>query len=129
VDDLGEWPLCERHLQEMIDPWHHYLLPVHTKSSASQASRRRKPATGAPEKPGNPYGLTEREMQIAVLCRLPRRSIAEKLNLKEGTVKTHLRHIAWKMRVNSRQEIVQRMLEENVVETYLEALRSQDDLL
>ncbi len=62
--------------------------------------------TGAPViKPRNPFGLTERELQVASLSHLPRCKIAEQLGLSEMTVKVHLRKVLLKMRLKTRSEI------------------------
>jgi two-component system nitrate/nitrite response regulator NarP len=51
--------------------------------------------------------LTDREREVAALvCNgLPNKTVAQKLNVSEGTVKTHLHHIFQKLGVHGRAEM------------------------
>jgi DNA-binding NarL/FixJ family response regulator len=51
--------------------------------------------------------LTDREREVAALvCNgLPNKTVAQKLNVSEGTVKTHLHHIFQKLGVRGRSEL------------------------
>jgi two-component system nitrate/nitrite response regulator NarL len=51
--------------------------------------------------------LTDREREVAALvCSgLPNKTVAQKLNVAEGTVKTHLHHIFQKLGVQGRSEL------------------------
>jgi two-component system, NarL family, nitrate/nitrite response regulator NarL len=51
--------------------------------------------------------LTDREREVAALvCNgLSNKIVAQKLNVREGTVKTHLHHIFQKLGVQSRSEL------------------------
>jgi DNA-binding CsgD family transcriptional regulator len=51
--------------------------------------------------------LTDREREVAALVSngLPNKTVAHKLNVSEGTVKTHLHHIFQKLGVQDRSEL------------------------
>jgi DNA-binding CsgD family transcriptional regulator len=53
------------------------------------------------------YGLTKRQEEVAVLAvrGLPYKEIAERLTIREQTVRDHLREIFEKMKVKSRSEL------------------------
>jgi len=53
---------------------------------------------------GRRYNMTRRELQVArLICRgLDNRHIARALNIKEGTVKTHIRNIYRRLNVQNR---------------------------
>jgi len=80
-DALGELPLCAKHLKKVRGPWAGRPASLVRKSISSLASYA--PAlprhlTEMPVvKPQKPFGLTEREMQVATRSHLPRRKIAE----------------------------------------------------
>ena len=110
-DALGELPLCAKHLKKVRGPWAGRPASLVRKSISSLASYA--PAlprhlTEMPVvKPQKPFGLTEREMQVATRSHLPRRKIAEQLGLSEMTVKVHLRKVMLKMRVKTRGRIIE----------------------
>lgn len=110
-DVLGELPLCAKHLKKVSSSWAGRLAPLVRKAISSLASPTPplpRQAMRPPEaKPQHPFGLTEREMQVARLSHLPRRKIAEELGLSEMTVKVHLRQVMLKMRVKARSEIAE----------------------
>jgi len=56
--------------------------------------------------------LTDREREIVALVSeaLPNKLIARRLNLTEGTVKIHLHNIFRKLNVNTRSELILKML-------------------
>ena len=51
--------------------------------------------------------LTDREREVAALVcdGLPNKTVAQKLNVSEGTVKTHLHHIFQKLGVHDRAKL------------------------
>ncbi len=63
--------------------------------------------SGSFRKAVQPFNLSERECEVAVLLvqGLTYASIAERLCVSMNTAKTHVRHIYRKMNINSRQEL------------------------
>ncbi len=61
------------------------------------------------------YKLSSREIDVArLVCRgLTNEDVAESLNLKRGTVKTHLKHIFIKTRARNRITMLLRFIEDS----------------
>lgn len=61
---------------------------------------------GIPDKPEDPYGLTDRELDVLSLLnfRLSNREIADRLFITRNTVKDHLQNIYGKLGVHNRED-------------------------
>ena len=59
------------------------------------------------KKERNPFGLTDRELEIAILGakRLRNSEIAKRLYISENTVKYNMKHIFQKLSIKSRLEL------------------------
>ncbi|MBN1146871.1 MAG: hypothetical protein JXA78_06430 [Anaerolineales bacterium] len=116
VDDLGEWPMCADCLELALDefacmPLPDYrlqddpgifdeLVPIPSLGSSAPAQACIGAWPGA-----RPFGLTEREYQVAALAHLDNQHIAERLVITESTVQDHIRKILKKLKLRSRYEI------------------------
>jgi two-component system nitrate/nitrite response regulator NarL len=79
----------------------------HFANSKAVCSRNNQKAHMAESDVNNVTRLTDREREVAALvCNgLPSKTVAQKLNVSEGTVKTHLHHIFQKLGVRGRSEL------------------------
>lgn len=73
--------------------------------------RERVPSPSVPGQPGGPYGLSPRELEIALLVAqgLTNQKIAEQLFISVRTVETHLSRVFTKLGVSSRAGVAAKM--------------------
>lgn len=80
----------------------HHASPSETPYRIPGEIRKTQPSSGDDVPP-----LSERELDVAglIMDGLPNKTIAQRLELSEGTVKVHIRNIMIKFRANNRGEI------------------------
>ena len=67
------------------------------------------------------YGLTSRELQVAILlCRgFTNERIAKALDIKQGTVKTHLRNLYRRFRVKNKVRMILILIDDVINKFYI----------
>jgi DNA-binding CsgD family transcriptional regulator len=107
IDDLGEWPMCEECLKTVQDEYAHLPLPDwDAEILQGDDEFEDKYDRGDP-----PFGLTDRQYQIAQLTHLSNDEIAEQLNISPATVQDHFNAIHKKLGIRSRHEIPYKLLD------------------
>lgn len=102
VDKFGEWPICSACLAREIGVSSSEASPESHRPDNLLSSDHPDPSANLPR---NPYGLTDRQMDIARLAHLRQKDIAAILSLSPNAVRSHMRIILRKLNVSSHYDI------------------------
>ena len=102
ADKYGEWPICSACLARELGVPSPETSPDSPQSTSLLLYEH---PGSSPNIPRNPYGLTDRQMDIARLAHLRQKDIASILSLSPTKVRSHMRIILRKLNVASHYDI------------------------